>query len=432
MSLSQIGGGDVLEGLGKYRLKHLIGEGGMGRVFLADVIRQPSDFPLPDLVAIKILAGPEDFSELAWRREISIMRSMNHPNIVPIYDWGFSESLTFAVLGYCEEGSLHDLVTRGEGLDPERAFTCAEDMLAALVETHAQGVLHLDIKMRNILVGDEGHFLLTDFGISRMLFQGGLKKRWGSPAYMSPDHARGQLDKLVARSDLFSFGTTLYYALVGNPYFDKNPEEVVVIRGWQTLPSLEDKVSAAYKPLAGIVDRMLSFYPKDRFGSAAEALAALRQVRQGLEVDYTPVGKPLSVEWRVRLHKELSDPILRELLSTKDTAFRVRIFEDGELLCKEEEFTFDVFILLHGRIEILRSNKVLASEQREGAILGEVSALVGKARTATLRARSTTVAAMLNGSELEQAVRRMPGLGMRIMKSLAERLVERDERRNRN
>jgi len=419
----------------RYRVKCVLGHGSAGTVYLAEVIDQTDheESPIPAHVALKVMEYKDtDLSE-SHRAEIALMKGVVHPNVVRIYDWGVDGKALFAALHYCEQGSLLRRIMREGPLSAETATRLLREMLEALVVTHRLGVLHLDIKPGNVLIADDGRFLLTDFGIARTLFQKDSHRIMGTPAFMPPEQARGENIKLDARSDLFALGAMLWYCITSDfSHKDLSQREAIRLRERATLPLLAERVSAEYLPLARLVDKLLVFDQRRRPGSAAEVLRELDKL-DPLEKERSREwerirarGARLDREWRIRLREAIADPVLRELLKRWGKFYRLRLYRDGELICEEEEHSYEVYILLHGQVEVKRHGKLLAVESREGAIMGEVAALTGSQRTARLQAKGDVVLASLNGSELEQASRIMPALSVRLMKGLATRFVERD------
>jgi hypothetical protein len=204
--------------LGQYRIIQKIGEGGMGAVYTAE---QPS---IPRTVVIKVLSGA--FSEFAdardrFRRELDMITRLEHPHILPVYDFGDVDGNPYLVMRFMTGGTLQDRLQRstfGRG----EAIRVMEQIARALDFAHDQGIVHRDLKPGNVLLDESGNAYLADFGLAKSV--GGTRDLTatgsvlGSPAYMSPEQARG--DKLDRRSDVYSFAVLVYQALSGHLPFD--------------------------------------------------------------------------------------------------------------------------------------------------------------------------------------------------------------------
>lgn len=204
--------------LGQYRIIQKIGEGGMGAVYTAE---QPS---IPRTVVIKVLSAA--FSEFAdardrFRRELDMITRLEHPHILPVYDFGDVDGNPYLVMRFMTGGTLQDRLkqsTFGRG----EAIRVMEQIARALDFAHDQGIVHRDLKPGNVLLDESGNAYLADFGLAKSV--GGTRDLTatgsvlGSPAYMSPEQARG--DKLDRRSDVYSFAVLVYQALSGHLPFD--------------------------------------------------------------------------------------------------------------------------------------------------------------------------------------------------------------------
>jgi tRNA A-37 threonylcarbamoyl transferase component Bud32 len=407
----------------------------MGAVFLADVVDLPAtdEEAMPAQIAVKIMPGTGETNVSAPRAEIGVMKALRHPNVVRLYDYSFDKTMSFAVMDYFARGSLLDRIRSTGPLTVEDGCALLADILSALVESHSRGILHLDIKPANVLVSDDGRYLLTDFGIAGTLFQNRAKKVVGTPAFMSPEQARGEMDTLDARSDLFMLGTTVWQALTGDFSVQRRTPQVVLReRKTQGFPKLAGRVPDDVAPLVEIVDELLEFDPRNRPGTAAEVLHRVKSIDLdggGVSLSLSPwssEGRPLPLDKAYQIEKGLTDPLLRDLLKMDDTFFELKLYEDMETICTEGEHSFHVYVLLKGEVVVLRNDRIIALQNREGTILGEVAALVGSPRNATLRASGETALAVFKGAELEQAARRMPALALRIMKNLAGIIALRD------
>ena len=182
--------------LGQYRVIEQIGKGGMATVFKA---YQPG---LDRYVAVKVLpayyAHEEGFSA-RFEREAKAIARLDHPHILPVYDFGQSDGLSYIVMKYVAAGTLKDRL--GQPLAPAQALDILKQIAAALDHAHEQGILHRDVKPGNILIDEKGWVYLSDFGLAKMV-EGSVQLTGsgvgvGTPAYMSPEQGQGlQVDIL--------------------------------------------------------------------------------------------------------------------------------------------------------------------------------------------------------------------------------------------
>src|SRR3712207_6574475 len=212
----------------RYKLRALLGSGGMAHVYLAH------DAVLDRDVALKLLKDRyAENGELVerFRREARSAASLSHPHIVPVFDWGETGDGTYYIaMEYLLGGSLKDHLLQRKTLPPRTAMEVALQIAKALRAAHERGVIHRDIKPRNILITDSGHVKVADFGIARAAESttvSDLGEILGSVKYMSPEQAMGE--RVGAASDLYSLGVVLYEMLTGRvPFEVETPWEVPV------------------------------------------------------------------------------------------------------------------------------------------------------------------------------------------------------------
>ncbi len=207
---------------GRYHVLERIAAGGMGEVFLAH------DAVLSREVAIKVLhrslAGDQAFVD-RFRREARAAATLNHPNIVAVYDWGAVDGIYYMVMEYVHGRSARDLLNANGHLAPMQAAAIVRQTLLALEHAHAKGIVHRDLKPENILVTPDGTVKLTDMGLARAFGDARATRAGavtGTVQYLSPEQIRGE--PADPRSDLYALGIVTYELLTGRlPFSGETP-----------------------------------------------------------------------------------------------------------------------------------------------------------------------------------------------------------------
>ena len=280
--------------LSHYKVLEEIGRGGMGVVYRA------LDTTLGREVALKVLgasAGREPEQERRLKQEARAAASLAHPAVSVVYEIDEADGATFIAMELVRGRPLAALLA-GTPLEPLRALDLAIEIAEGLAEAHARGVVHRDLKPKNVMLTESGHVKIIDFGLAKLLrprppFESGADTpAWGdtdpgrilgTAAYMSPEQVRGA--EVDARSDLFAFGALLYEMLSGEAAFRRETGvETLHAVLKEPAPRLPDPGFAAAGPvLQRVLDRCLAKAPADRYTSAAELLAEIREARRRLE-----------------------------------------------------------------------------------------------------------------------------------------------------
>ena len=275
----------------RYELRALTGSGGMADVFLA------YDRVLDRDVALKLLKDryirDGEFVE-RFRREAKSAAALTNRHIVPVFDRGETEDGAYYIaMEYVPGGDLGDLLV-GEGrLPPRRASEMALQVADALRTAHGRGVIHRDIKPRNVLITRSGHAKVADFGIARAVEATTISHPGdilGSVKYMSPEQAAG--GPVGPASDLYSLGVVLYQMLTGMvPFAVRLPEEVTAAHAAGPPRRPRELNPEVPEGLDAIAMKLLSRDPADRYGSAAELVEDLRRVRDSMPPVSSSAGK---------------------------------------------------------------------------------------------------------------------------------------------
>jgi eukaryotic-like serine/threonine-protein kinase len=263
---------------GRYRLVELIGQGGMATIF------QALDTQLGRDVAIKLLR-PEylrdpDFSS-RFRQEAQNAASLNHPNVVSVYDYGEDPSGPYIVMEYVDGEDLATILRRNGSLPPAQAARVAAAVARALAAAHARGIVHRDVKPGNVLIGRDGRVKVVDFGIARAVAEAQMTlpgTTLGSVHYFSPEQARGET--ATNESDIYSLGIVLYEMLTGRrPWEGDSAASVALARLSGPVPDPVLVRPSLPPDLAAITRKALASSPIDRFASAASMADALETSR---------------------------------------------------------------------------------------------------------------------------------------------------------
>ncbi len=277
--MAVLGSGAIL---GRYRLEERIGAGGMAEVWRA------LDLGLERNVALKVMS-PEAVSGDAsfvprFLREAKLSARLEHPHVLPIYDFGQVDDLLFLVMPLLPGGTLRDRAR--EGVSAILAMEWLKALASALDYAHGEGIVHRDVKPANVLFDRTGRLFLADFGLAREAGSASLTVAGtvlGTPVYMSPEQVRGEA--AGPRSDQYALGVLAYYLLAGTPPFEANSVFVVMEKTLRDEPALPSEVNPGLHRSADyVLLKVLEKRPSDRFESCGAFVQALeRASRRGTD-----------------------------------------------------------------------------------------------------------------------------------------------------
>jgi serine/threonine protein kinase len=254
-----------------YRVESLVGRGGMGVVYRA------SDMRLKRSVALKLVVpelSQDDEFRARFLEETELATSLEHPNVVPIYDAGEVDGQLYLAMRYVEGSDLKALLARDGPLEPARAVVIAAQIAAALDAAHEHGLVHRDVKPSNVLLDANEHVYLTDFGLARRLgdeSSGDAGQSLGTPAYASPEQAAG--GDVDGRADVYGLGCLLYECLAGTVPFPRTSELAVLFAHLHETPP----PIAAYPQLDPVMATALAKDRDDRYQSCGDLVDAARE-----------------------------------------------------------------------------------------------------------------------------------------------------------
>jgi serine/threonine-protein kinase len=284
---------------GRYRLERRVAQGGMAEVWLG------TDLSLNRQVAVKLLkphlASDPVIAE-RFRREAIAVASVNHGNIVQVFDAVSDGDRQAVVMQYVDGKTLRRLLDEQKQLSPELTVHIGMALAGALDAAHAAGLVHRDVKPGNVMVTPDGKVLLTDFGIAKALGGGddltSDNVMMGTAKYLSPEQVRGR--RLDGRADLYSLGLVLYECLAGKVPFQGETDADTALARLQRDPTDLTRLRPTLPGgLVDVITKLVQREPDDRFATGAEVRAALSKAlaspEPAIEVPGTPAQSPTPV-----------------------------------------------------------------------------------------------------------------------------------------
>ncbi len=280
--------------VGHYRIERLIGEGGMGKVYLAD------DMLLSRKVALKILPQTliEQLDRLKrFKQEAIAASGLNHPNILTIHEFGTDEGSNYIVTEFVDGVTLREKIK--DGLSLKEALEIASQVASALAAAHSAGIVHRDIKPENIMIRPDGFLKVLDFGLAKLsmppeLTEQGLEAAtmfrtepgmiMGTPNYMSPEQARGV--KVDGRTDVWSLGVIIYEMATGKlPFAGETQTDTLVAILNQPVPIMDIFERDAPAELRRIIEKTLAKNVDERYTNIEELATDLKRICNRLEFE---------------------------------------------------------------------------------------------------------------------------------------------------
>jgi len=291
-----------------YRVRSVLGRGGMSVVYQAENLR------LSSVIALKVLApelAADDVFRARFLEESRIAASLNHPNVIPIYDMGSQDDLLYIAMRYVSGTDMRQMIKKRGRILPASALFLVSQTARALDAAHRKGLVHRDVKPGNLLIergsdeADPDHVYLADFGITKhAMSRSGLTSTGqflGTIDYVAPEQIRGTT--VTGQADQYSLGCVLYECLTGRVPFEKDLDAAVIWAHVEETPTMPTILRPELPPaIDEVFGRVLAKRPSERYGSCREFVEAVR-VALGIFVPGTesslgfgamPAGTPIT------------------------------------------------------------------------------------------------------------------------------------------
>ena len=265
-----------------YRVRSVLGRGGMSVVYQAENLR------LSNVIALKVLSpelADDDVFRARFLEESRIAASLNHPNVIPIYDMGSKDDLLYIAMRYVSGTDMRQMIKKRGRLRPETALFLIGQAARALDAAHRKGLVHRDVKPGNLLVergddeADPDHVYLADFGITKhAMSRSGLTSTGqflGTIDYVAPEQIRGM--SVLGQADQYSLGCVLYECLTGRVPFEKDLDAAIIWAHVEEMPTMPTILRPELPPeVDEVFGRVLAKRPDERYGSCREFVEAAR------------------------------------------------------------------------------------------------------------------------------------------------------------
>lgn len=264
--------------IGRYEVEAELTQGGMGVIFLA------KDPYIQRQVVVKVLMYKHTLDDVYrefFQREAEVIAALEHPCIVPIYDFGWHGQQPYIVMRYMSGGSLDDRLQKGEIKLTEMAHILKR-VAEALDAAHAAKIIHRDIKPSNILFDSTGEAFLSDFGIAKSQAIADDDGEWlvGTPAYMSPEQVKGE--HVDGRSDIYALGVTLYRMLSGKlPFASDSTTALINMHVDLPIPDIRQVKANVPAVWQEVVAKAMAKDPNDRYPTASDFARDVTEVVSG-------------------------------------------------------------------------------------------------------------------------------------------------------
>ena len=327
--------------LGPYEITEEIGKGGMATVFRA---YQPS---MDRHVAVKVIRASMLGDKLGrdrFQREARVVARLEHPHLLPVYDFDGEHDPPFIVMRFLEGGTLKQVMEAGP-LPPSEMIYTLRQVALALDYAHRQGVVHRDLKPSNIMIDREGNVFVADFGIARVSDAPrgltGTGVVMGTPGYMAPEQARGKAE-VDGRADIYSLGVIIFEMLAGRGPFDReSPLDELMAHIQEKAPDVRDFNPALPEDISLVLRRALAKEPAQRQETAGELVGELAEALQAdtssAPAQLRSLTQSFAAQQLAALELAVEEARTPSDVQRQMTALYMDITDHAELLYQSEE-----------------------------------------------------------------------------------------------
>ncbi|MBN2306349.1 MAG: serine/threonine protein kinase, partial [Anaerolineae bacterium] len=263
--------------IGNYEIIERVGKGGMATVYRARQLNMNRD------VAIKVLSADlagNPHMVARFEREAQVIANLEHPRILPVYDYGHEDDFLYLVMRIVEGETLYQRLMQG-AVSLDEVVELVDQITSALDHAHARGVVHRDLKPTNVLLDKQGNVYLMDFGIAKLTMASqqltATGAVMGTPSYMAPEQWRGE--PVDGRTDVYALGVMLYEMVIGHvPFESETPFTLMYKHLHDTPPSPRELLPDLPENVEDVILKALAKSPDDRYQSAGELAQAFRAV----------------------------------------------------------------------------------------------------------------------------------------------------------
>jgi len=428
---------DVVNMIEGYRIEKKLGEGGMGMVYKAKQISMDRE------VALKILSprltNDRQFVQRFFR-EARASGKLNHPNIVQGFDSGVSGGHHYITMEFIDGRTVEDVLKEKGKFDEKEALRICCEVAKALGHADQFGIVHRDIKPDNIMMSTRGEVKLTDMGLARQEMDPNITQvgmAMGTPNYISPEQAKAE-ENLDIRADIYSLGATLFHLVTGElPFTGKSVDVILTKHVVETPRSVKEMVPELSSDIDDLITKLMAKSPDDRFQKPEVLVETIQRIIEGKGVTLE-AGLDAKLLKRLRSERNISTPVklkqdkVEHLIGASDYLKRAKLktiqreYKPNSIVFYEGQEPDKVYLLLSGKLEILRAGRVTYTITDKLTYFGEISMLKDCPREFTARTTSPCIIVELTPDQYKKVLMNTPNICLELIERMGRLLNEID------